>query len=273
MLENLRRFPAGASWEYVAAAAVLPIAARITGRNEHSEVASNAATEVLAAQNLGPWIAHHAHIGGALLALQKKESEEALREDYAQLAGTIGMPSLFGTTAERILGLICCKLGDLNQAVTHFEKGSAFCRRAGYRPELAWSCCDYADTLLQRNEAGDHEKALSLLEESLAISTELGMRPLMERVRSRLGSLDSVMPAEAGYPDGLTQREVEVLRIITQGKSNREIGDELVIAESTVRRHVSNIYDKIGVSNRTEAARFALAQGLVALEESGSSNT
>ncbi len=81
------------------------------------------------------------------------------------------------------------------------------------------------------------------------------------------------MPAEAGYPDGLTQREVEVLRIITQGKSNREIGDELVIAESTVRRHVSNIYDKIGVSNRTEAARFALAQGLVALEESGSSNT
>ena len=61
----------------------------------------------------------------------------------------------------------------------------AFCRKAGYRPELAWTCCDYADTLLQRNEPDDREKATSLLDESLAISTELGMRPLMERVLSR----------------------------------------------------------------------------------------
>ena len=44
---------------------------------------------------------------------------------------------------------------------------------------------DYADTLLQRNEPGDREKAMSLLDESLAISSELGMRPLMERVLSR----------------------------------------------------------------------------------------
>ena len=52
-------------------------------------------------------------------------------------------------------------------------------------PELAWTCCDYADNLLQRNNRGDREQANSLLDESLAISTELGMRPLMERVLSR----------------------------------------------------------------------------------------
>ncbi len=52
-------------------------------------------------------------------------------------------------------------------------------------PELAWTCYDYADTLLQRNEHGDRDKAMSLLDESLAISSELGMRPLMERVLSR----------------------------------------------------------------------------------------
>ena len=46
-------------------------------------------------------------------------------------------------------------------------------------------CCDYSDTLLQRNEPGDREKAISLLDESLAISSELGMRPLKERVLSR----------------------------------------------------------------------------------------
>ena len=60
-----------------------------------------------------------------------------------------------------------------------------FCRKAGSRPELAWTCCEYADSLLQRGAAGDREKAMSLLNESLSISSELGMRPLMERVLSR----------------------------------------------------------------------------------------
>ncbi|MFQ6028660.1 MAG: hypothetical protein ACE5Q6_14330 [Dehalococcoidia bacterium] len=50
---------------------------------------------------------------------------------------------------------------------------------------MAWSCCDYADTLLQRNKPGDRERAMSLLDEALALSTDLGMRPLMERVLSR----------------------------------------------------------------------------------------
>ncbi len=50
---------------------------------------------------------------------------------------------------------------------------------------MAWTCYDYADTLLQQNEPGDREKATALLDESLAISSELGMRPLMERVLNR----------------------------------------------------------------------------------------
>ncbi len=82
-------------------------------------------------------------------------------------------------------------MGYLDQAAGHFEDALAFCRKAGYRPELAWSSHDYADTLLQRNRPGDRERAMSLLDESLAISTELGMRPLMERVISRQGGLQA----------------------------------------------------------------------------------
>ena len=70
-------------------------------------------------------------------------------------------------------------------AQTHFEDAIAFCRKAGYRPELAWSLFDYADMLLERKSVGDKDKAVAMLDESLAISTELGMRPLMERVLSR----------------------------------------------------------------------------------------
>ncbi len=87
-------------------------------------------------------------------------------------------------SGDRVLGLLAQTMGNIDQASGHFEDALAFCRRAGYRPELAWTCCDYADTLLQRNEPGDREKAMSLLYESLAISNGLGMRPLMERVLS-----------------------------------------------------------------------------------------
>ena len=61
----------------------------------------------------------------------------------------------------------------------------AFTRKAGYRPELAWSLCDYADMLLERNGEGDINRAVELLDESRAISIELGMRPLMGMVLSK----------------------------------------------------------------------------------------
>ena len=87
--------------------------------------------------------------------------------------------------ADRILGLLAHPMGNLELAAEHFEDVLAFCLKAGFRTELAWGFCDYSGTLLRRNNSGDREQAMALLDESLAISTELGMRPLMERVLSR----------------------------------------------------------------------------------------
>ena len=64
----------------------------------------------------------------------------------------------------------------------HFEDALAFCSRAGYRPEYAWTACDYADALLGRNGPGDHERSAALQDEALAIARVLGMRPLTERI-------------------------------------------------------------------------------------------
>ncbi len=108
------------------------------------------------------------------------------REQYMHLEHRRGTMLENGSISiDRLLGLLSYTMGDLDQATAHFQDTLAFCRNAGYRPELAWTCCDYADTLLQRHEPGDREKGMSLLDESLAISSELGMRPLMERVLSR----------------------------------------------------------------------------------------
>jgi NarL family two-component system response regulator LiaR len=65
----------------------------------------------------------------------------------------------------------------------------------------------------------------------------------------------------------LTDREVEVLRLVARGLSNQEIADELVISEGTVRFHVSNILDKLHLANRTQAALYALREGFASLDE------
>ena len=131
-----------------------------------------------------------------------------------------------------------------------------------YRPELAWTCCDYAGCLLQRYGDGDRAKAMSLLDESMSISTALGMRPLMARVEARLAGLEARAPTTPEYPSGLSQREVEVLRLVAAGKTDREIAEELYISFRTVGNHVRNILNKTNTSNRTEAATYAAHRGV-----------
>jgi NarL family two-component system response regulator LiaR len=68
-------------------------------------------------------------------------------------------------------------------------------------------------------------------------------------------------------PDPLTEREVEVLRLVARGQSNQEIADQLVISEATVRTHVSNILGKLHLASRTQAALYALREGLASLDD------
>ena len=65
------------------------------------------------------------------------------------------------------------------------------------------------------------------------------------------------------YLDNLTPRELEVLALITEGKTNKQIAAELVIETSTLEKHLRHIYPKLNVSNRTQAAIFALLNGII----------
>ncbi len=74
-------------------------------------------------------------------------------------------------------------------------------------------------------------------------------------------------PSTKQTTDPLTERELEVLRLVAQGGSNREIADQLVVAEWTVRTHVSNILSKLHLASRTQAALYALRTGLANIED------
>ena len=69
---------------------------------------------------------------------------------------------------------------------------------------------------------------------------------------------------QSGDPlEELTERELETLKALSQGKSNKDIADELFVTEKTVKTHVSNVLSKLGVKSRTQAALYAWQTGLV----------
>jgi NarL family two-component system response regulator LiaR len=92
-------------------------------------------------------------------------------------------------------------------------------------------------------------------------------RKLLQEISGSPGQMETREPAPENAVDPLTEREVEVLRLVAQGRSNQEIADQLVISEATVRTHVSHVLGKLHLASRTQAALYALREGLASLDD------
>jgi DNA-binding CsgD family transcriptional regulator len=103
---------------------------------------------------------------------------------------------------------------------------------------------------------GDDDGAPVEFESAKSTFARLGARPDLRRVEELL------RPAAAG-PGGLSARELEVLRLVAAGRTNHAIAIELFVSERTVHRHLSNIFDKLGVHSRTAAASYAIQHRIV----------
>jgi DNA-binding NarL/FixJ family response regulator len=102
--------------------------------------------------------------------------------------------------------------------------------------------------------AGVHEDAELELRSAISAFERLGAAPEVAATAALLGRDE--------HPRGLTAREVEVLRLVASGKTNRDIAVELVISEHTVARHLQNIFAKLDVPSRSAATAFAFEHGL-----------
>jgi DNA-binding CsgD family transcriptional regulator/tetratricopeptide (TPR) repeat protein len=119
--------------------------------------------------------------------------------------------------------------------------------------------------------AGDRSTAAAILRDAYDLAAGLGAQPLMEAIeqlaqRARVPLREVELrrkPATSKRPFRLTRREVEVLELVSAGRTNRQIAEELFITEKTAGLHVSNILGKLGVSNRFEAAYVAERAGIV----------
>lgn len=179
---------------------------------------------------------------------------------YEMLLPHAGSGIVFGTSvaslgcSDRVLGMLAATMGRLDNAEAHFERALRFDESSGSAPWLAHSRHEFAAMLLNRKRPGDVQRSSELLDEALAASRELGMYALEERVLA----LQQPAPhagEPARYPGGLTAREVQVLQMVAEGKTNQDIATALFRSVNTVNNHVRNILAKIDAANRSGSLR------------------
>lgn len=189
----------------------------------------------------------------ALLAANDVRAARAASAELSQLAGA-PPARLLDAIAAQAMGAVLLAEGDARAAIAQLRSSWIAWREldAPYQGARVRVLVGLACRALR-----DEDGAAMELDAARAVFRELGAAVDLARV-------DSVSrTGEAAAVGGLTARELEILRLVATGRTNRAIATELVISEKTVARHVSNIFDKLGVPSRAAATAYAYEHKLV----------
>jgi DNA-binding NarL/FixJ family response regulator len=178
------------------------------------------------------------------------DAAAGLAVELRSIAASFGCPSV-QARADHASAEVALATGDPAAALALLRRERGVWERLGARYDTA-----RCRVLLGRalRALGDNESAITELTAARRTLAELGARPAEHEAAAL------ILPT---LPGGLTEREVEVLRLVATGKTNPEIAALLVLSEKTVGRHLSNIFTKINVPTRTAAAAFAYEHRLV----------
>ena len=179
---------------------------------------------------------------------------DSARQATAELAGIAAVYPTAGVQAELAAarGAVALSEGDPAAALPLLRSASRGWREIDVPHAVATVSVLLG---LACRAVGDEDAAQLELESARSTFVRLGARPDLQRAEELL------RPAEV--PGPLSAREIEVLRLVAAGKTNHAIATELFVSERTVHRHVSNIFDKLGVRSRTAAASYAIQHHLV----------
>lgn len=188
-----------------------------------------------------------------LLAAASLEQARAAATELSTIARAIGAPLLNASSAQATAAVLLAE-GDVAGAATLLCEASKIWRELGMPYEEAQTCILMAVVCERR---GDEEGRRLELEAARRLFAQLNADFSLARLAGQS------TPATNQPPGSLSERETQVLRLVASGKTNRAIAEELFISEKTVARHVSNIFDKLGVSTRSAATAWAYRRDLM----------
>jgi DNA-binding CsgD family transcriptional regulator len=202
----------------------------------------------------GEVVLAHAHAARGELDAAR-EAVERLRP-VAEAAGTEAMLGELRACE----GAVALAAGDADGARKHFEDAVDLFARGRNPYEGARCRLDLGAALaaLERRDA-----ALTEVRAAADVLRRLGARAAVERADRLRVRLEGEAPPRAAGPEGLSPRQVDVLRLVARGLSNRDIGEKLFVSEFTVKRHVADILSKLDLPSRAAAAAWAAERRLV----------
>jgi DNA-binding CsgD family transcriptional regulator len=159
--------------------------------------------------------------------------------------------------AHRLLGELATEARNHAEAGTHLDAALVLAEACAAPYERALILLALAEL---RHATGAGEAVQALLDEACSILTPLDARPALARADALRARLTPA--ASPAYPAGLTAREVEVLRLVARGLTDIQVAERLYLSTNTVKTHLRSIYNKLDVTSRTAAARFATDHGL-----------
>jgi ATP/maltotriose-dependent transcriptional regulator MalT len=187
-----------------------------------------------------------------LLAADDVAAARAASDELSAIALTYNAPMLAAASGHAS-GAVLLAEGDIEGASASLRQAIEIWRELEMPYEEAQTCLLLAAVSEKR---GDHDGRRLEIETARRLFTQLGAEPCLARIAAQ-------SPRAAHQPFGpLSEREAQVLRLLAAGKTNRAIADALFISEKTVARHLSNIFDKLGVSSRTGATAWAFQHNL-----------
>ncbi len=198
-------------------------------------------------------------IGLANLAevLTRSDRWQAARASLAEAAElAVGQP--------QIIGIVLCNQGNLAAGQRNWEQAAEFyqaavtaCQAGGHTHVAVEAMIGLGRVWHQRGQADEAARELRMAE---ALAHEIANPQLMADVTKALAEIGDLPPGR--LPGHLTARQAEVLRLLADGLSNKEIAARLYISRGTVERHLTTIYNKLELGGRVEAARYAVENGL-----------
>lgn len=201
----------------------------------------------------------------AIIGLARGDDDQIDRQ-YLQLLKFEGQFHL--ELVDYLLARIEMRRSAFEEAALHLKSAEATARREDLRPQLAFVLETRAELLVITGASSNIEAARRILSQTLGLFRELDLSADAQRIERRLAAIAKVEREPSAVSEftsvsSLSPRELEILTLVVNGMTNREIAAKLFLSEKTVANHMTSIFNKTSTNNRAGATAFALRRSLV----------